>query len=218
MALGWCWPLPTRGIWKRVGSRHEKPRPSGREPRDCPARFSGDRFRHALSMGIGGLRWREIAMALNRSAPTGLDFSRVCTLLFVASGVLISTSGSAPAVKFPGHLNICYDALNYCFRNSCNNLPSGARLDCYLGCVQAKDNCMCNLNAPGQVSCAGACTNPQTDYSNCGQCGNACSNAQVCSQGVCTCPWALCGGTLCCAPGPYSCCKTATGWTCNCTP
>ena len=36
------------------------------------------------------------------------------------------------------------------------------------------------------ISCSGVCKNLDTDNSNCGQCGDACSSSQYCLNGVCT--------------------------------
>lgn len=48
----------------------------------------------------------------------------------------------------------------------------------------------------GQNLCSGTCTNPETDSSNCGGCGNICSGGQICSGGSCQCPSGqdLCSG------------------------
>jgi hypothetical protein len=55
----------------------------------------------------------------------------------------------------------------------------------------------------GQTSCAGTCTNTQTDNANCGTCGNACSGGETCQSGTCLCPT---GQTFCNA----ACTNTAT--------
>jgi hypothetical protein len=44
----------------------------------------------------------------------------------------------------------------------------------------------------GTSDCNGRCVNLQLDSENCGQCGNSCPNAQLCSQGLC--------GTTCQTP------------------
>ena len=50
--------------------------------------------------------------------------------------------------------------------------------------------------SPGQAACALGCTNPQSDFDNCGSCGNACMPGQVCSMGMCALSCA--GGTTQC--------------------
>jgi hypothetical protein len=45
-----------------------------------------------------------------------------------------------------------------------------------------------------ETSCAGTCTDLQTDTGNCGACGQSCAPAQSCVAGLCACPP---GGTLC---------------------
>ena len=49
---------------------------------------------------------------------------------------------------------------------------------------------------PGSILCAGACVNVMVDPANCGQCGAACADGQLCSKGVCGV--ACAGGTIQC--------------------
>jgi Stigma-specific protein, Stig1 len=60
------------------------------------------------------------------------------------------------------------------------------------GCLDAPaDGC-----APGWSRCAGVCTNPALDPSNCGACGNPCGGGSLCAAGRCV---PLCGaGTAVC--------------------
>src|SRR5581483_1580826 len=49
---------------------------------------------------------------------------------------------------------------------------------------------------PGQVICGGACSDPKKDPDNCGACGNACKQGELCSMG--TCVTACAGGSTAC--------------------
>ena len=89
------------------------------------------------------------------------------------------------------------------------------------GVAWAKGPC----KGPGLKRCRGRCIDTLTDVANCGACGNKCRPEQICSQGVCICPFdsGTCGisvdypyGTECCtqdqvccqdvtAPGGYRC-------------
>lgn len=42
--------------------------------------------------------------------------------------------------------------------------------------------------AAGEMRCDGACVATETDHANCGTCGNACAEAEVCLAGVCAAP------------------------------
>jgi hypothetical protein len=73
----------------------------------------------------------------------------------------------------------CWDttiAHDYC--GSCNN-----------ACT-ATEVCSSSMCCPtGDVVCAGACTNVQTDTKNCGSCNNACTaTGETCNAGMCACP------------------------------
>ena len=52
--------------------------------------------------------------------------------------------------------------------------------------------------APGETTCSGRCSDPQTDEGNCGACGRACAPGAICQQGACSqgCPsgQAFCDG------------------------
>ena len=52
------------------------------------------------------------------------------------------------------------------------------------------------MPCPGKL-CGGKCSDPSTDATNCGMCGNACATYQTCTAGVCTttltCPAAISG-------------------------
>jgi endo-1,4-beta-D-glucanase Y len=48
--------------------------------------------------------------------------------------------------------------------------------------------------AAGLLSCSSACVNAQTDFQNCGTCGNKCADGQSCSAGKCQCA----GGLMAC--------------------
>ena len=94
----------------------------------------------------------------------------------------------------------------------------------------------------GKLKCDGVCIDPQTDFSNCGTCGNVCGQGQTCQGGTCTggggggdcdgvdCPANTtceggncvarpdrCGGpTGICNADPTPCGTSATGETCGC--
>lgn len=38
----------------------------------------------------------------------------------------------------------------------------------------------------GKLKCSGRCIDPQTDFDNCGTCGNVCGQGQTCTDGICT--------------------------------
>ena len=38
----------------------------------------------------------------------------------------------------------------------------------------------------GTLKCAVGCIDPQTDFNNCGTCGNVCGQGQTCTAGTCT--------------------------------
>jgi hypothetical protein len=50
---------------------------------------------------------------------------------------------------------------------------------------------------PTSVDCSGTCVDEQTDSSNCGACGHACTGGQTCQAGACAClaPAVSCSGT-----------------------
>lgn len=55
--------------------------------------------------------------------------------------------------------------------------------------------------ATGQRDCGGACVDVSSDSSNCGVCGKACGERQVCANGACQCePGAIPCGTTCINP------------------
>ncbi len=147
-------------------------------------------------------------MSLKHPARTGLDFSRICTLLFVASGVLISTSGSALAVIDTA----CALEVRSCF-DLCHRVLHGIRLGCYNACIEKFDKCKCNRS--GKIYCSGDCVDTQTDSSNCGKCGNSCNSSYSCSGGVCGCSTGMyvcitgVGTSVCCAQG--MCCGGSEG-------
>jgi len=70
-------------------------------------------------------------------------------------------------------------------------------------CAPGNEDCCFNSGTSSAV-----CTNLETDASNCGVCGNACSNGQSCVAGVCegcanpnACPGGPCGSGNCiCLP------------------
>lgn len=93
----------------------------------------------------------------------------------------------------------------------------------------------------GKLKCDGACIDPQTDFSNCGTCGNVCGQGQTCQGGTCIgggggacdgvdCPANyVCNGGNCvpandrcggptgiCDADPTPCGTSATGETCGC--
>jgi hypothetical protein len=69
------------------------------------------------------------------------------------------------------------------------------------------------FGSPPGICCSSTCVNPKTDASNCGSCGHACPNGQMCFNGVCGGPVATCSGvannTPCGAAG------AVTGKCCN---
>jgi len=75
--------------------------------------------------------------------------------------------------------------------------------------------------SPIETDCSGECKNLQTDVSNCGTCGNACSSGQICCSGQCVNPTALttCGicSNNCASQGFDLCCngqcRSTTGLT-----
>ena len=96
----------------------------------------------------------------------------------------------------------------------------------------------------GKLKCSGGCIDPQTDFANCGTCGNVCGGGQTCDGGTCvdggggggggacdppcgfntvcadgTCVAAadICSGpTGICDADPTPCGTSATGETCGC--
>jgi hypothetical protein len=50
--------------------------------------------------------------------------------------------------------------------------------------------------AGGETRCGSSCVKPESNLRNCGMCGNACTGAQACVQGTCTCvaPNQVCDG------------------------
>ena len=71
----------------------------------------------------------------------------------------------------------------------------------------------------GKLKCNGACIDPQTDFSNCGTCGNVCGQGQTCQGGTCIggggctpeCAGKECGSDGC----GGSCGSCADGQTCQ---
>jgi hypothetical protein len=49
----------------------------------------------------------------------------------------------------------------------------------------------------GYDHCAGACVEPLSDHDNCGTCGHACTDTEVCSLGICTAAGCAVGWTDC---------------------
>jgi hypothetical protein len=92
----------------------------------------------------------------------------------------------------------------------------------------------------GKLKCDGVCIDPQTDFNNCGTCGNVCGQGQTCNGGTCVGGGGDCDGvdcpanTLCengncvaapnrcagptgiCNADPTPCGTAATGETCGC--
>ncbi len=92
----------------------------------------------------------------------------------------------------------------------------------------------------GKLKCNGACIDPQTDFSNCGTCGNVCGQGQTCQGGTCIGGGTSCDGVDCpantvcengncvaapdrcggptgiCNADPTPCGTSATGETCGC--
>ena len=133
----------------------------------------------------GSLRGREIAVALKRRAWTGLDFSRVCTLLYLASGLLISSSVTAREVLAPVCVQAIQECFDFCSRThpSSKGLAGGLRFECYTDCFQKSGTCYCQHE--GKAYCSGdSCTNLQNDNKNCGACGVSCA---CCNGSCCTC-------------------------------
>ncbi len=90
----------------------------------------------------------------------------------------------------------------------CGSCPSDGE------CVQGA--CVPSCDEPGFTLCGDVCTNLQTDFDNCGACGNVCcQGAWACYDGMCGggCPKgrAYCGGDFC-AVG----CNVELGTTANC--
>ena len=77
---------------------------------------------------------------------------------------------------------------------------------CYLPLTCASGTCACQI--VGNTRCSGTCVDTQTNTSNCGACGNACSSSFTCVAGACVCPS---GQTLCSGV----CVDTQTSWN-NC--
>ncbi len=91
--------------------------------------------------------------------------------------------------------------------------------DCVSGICGAPDfsgrrKCEC---APNQVICGSKCVDPttayQTDKKNCGSCGHRCTGSNVCCQGACVAPAAVCSGVCCTGTQvcfSNSCCQPVT--------
>jgi hypothetical protein len=68
------------------------------------------------------------------------------------------------------------------------------------GCGSSPSNkCLSPCPAP-QVCCNGSCVETQTDDYHCGACGNVCSVATICANGVCSCVCSA--GQMCCGTPP----------------
>ena len=75
-----------------------------------------------------------------------------------------------------------------CKRGKCK--PEADGLACAGGTCQG-GICVC---ASGLTACGGICVNLQTDETQCGVCGSACTASQVCQAGQCF-PRGICAGT-----------------------
>ncbi len=79
------------------------------------------------------------------------------------------------------------------------------RLDCPSGLLLQDDRCVSACSAPYQ-NCGVSCANVQSDFTNCGRCGNACPAEQICQAGQCACAaGGLACGTTCVYSGNCAC-------------
>jgi hypothetical protein len=82
----------------------------------------------------------------------------------------------------------------FCCNGSCGSGDCCTNADCPSGETCTNFNCECGTSgqscAQGFTCCNGECRNTQTDRANCGACGHACRQVEVCHEGACgiACP------------------------------
>ena len=85
-----------------------------------------------------------------------------------------------------------------CSGGQCVAKTCGACEDCNAATGGCESICQSN-----ETCCGGACTDTQTDSSNCGECGEACSAGYVCDEGTCR---STCTGPACVCPAGATAC------------
>lgn len=96
--------------------------------------------------------------------------------------------------KHCGGCNTACKTKEYCDQGQCKSC-SGNTLTCGDACC-----------AQGQNCCGNACSDPKTDSSNCGKCGQKCPQGQLCQAGKCACP----NGLLYCSTSTQKCVDSQT--------
>lgn len=89
--------------------------------------------------------------------------------------------------------------------------PAGNAAQCCAGRRSAGG--FCGACDPGLAECPTGCADLETDFDNCGACGNACAVGQACVAGACACSPGICPDDGCCDPGSQAC--VAVGAACG---
>ena len=189
-----------------------------------------------LKAGVGAIGMAVAAALPGRARadqPQGNDdCAHFCTSVFPpgpARGDCISAAAHGEGICFecgpaaiqPPVRVLCVDLCCAVGEICCNDHCVNPATACTGGHVFNVATCSC-VCPTGTTECAGICVNTQTDTHNCGTCGHACVDGQLCVNGSCVCPTGtvLCNNTCvttCTAPkvlNPTTClCECPTGTT-----